>query len=127
MRYLKKFNESIDILYYQIDDNDELFDGLYKLIDVKIFNEIKSRLIPTRHNDIFYIKHTNKYKQNQFNNNPFGQIDIDLDDNTSDDYIEILLTDDEWFVVSDYHNNLYYKCDQVEGLLQLLKDKEIIE
>ena len=39
--------------------------------------------------------------------------------------IQIESLEDEWFLVY-INNSEYYKCDRIDGLLKLLKDKELI-
>lgn len=41
--------------------------------------------------------------------------------------IEILEFDDEWFVVRIREKNLFWKCDQWEGVVQLFKDLNLTD
>ena len=41
-------------------------------------------------------------------------------------WLNILECEDEWFIVSCYNNDNYYKCDQIDGVLYFLKDKGFI-
>ena len=59
----------------------------------------------------------------------YGSIYIDLKKvNGEEDqpFIEIIKLEDDWFYVKDYHEITYYKCDQWDGVLKLLKDIHII-
>jgi hypothetical protein len=44
-----------------------------------------------------------------------------------DDDYSICQLGDEYFIVICYQDNTYWKCDQFEGLVELLKDKGIIK
>ncbi len=115
MIYLKKFNESINHEFYHEITHDGFWNNNVKVIncdasDMNILSKCLSDLYLGKNileksdviTGIFYIN-----KQG---------------------YSSILIkkTEDEWYYVrisgsTDY----YYKCDQIEGVLQLLKDKRI--
>lgn len=46
------------------------------------------------------------------------------------EYFEILTLGDEWYIIevmTDTHYlNLYYKCDTIDGIIQYLKDEDLI-
>jgi hypothetical protein len=119
MKYLKKFNESSSE-YYQIIDQSEWKDDIfYKSIhfEKKYIDEIKNRL-------------KTEYKLTQ----PTSWI-IEIVHYKWNNYI-ISQCQDEWFYAREdvedemsnsYGTNTYYKCDQFEGLLKLLKDNNAIE
>jgi len=120
MKYLKKFNESSNE-YYQTSEYNEWIDVIYSKsveFEQKYVDEIKSRL------------KTEYYRINQHSN--FIEIVYDRWSN-----YEIGQAQDEWFyvrkevqdIMSGPYNEsyVYYKCDQLEGLLKFLKDYNVIE
>ena len=119
MKYLKKFNESSNE-YYQIVDYDEWIDAIFSKIihfEERYIDEIENRL-RTEYKVIRpganYIEIVH-YKWNNY---------------------EICQAHDEWFYAREevqdtmsnsYGSITYYKCDQFDGLLKLLKDNNVIE
>jgi hypothetical protein len=51
-----------------------------------------------------------------------------LSTNGGDSSVSIYSLGDEWYFVSIYNDDIfnYYKCDQKEGLLKLISDKDEI-
>ena len=43
-----------------------------------------------------------------------------------DELLEIYECENEWFMINDYKNYEYYKCDQIDGLIYCLKNKGFI-
>lgn len=39
----------------------------------------------------------------------------------SDYYFRLIELEDEWFLVDDLINDIYYKCDQLDGVIECLK------
>ena len=135
MKYLKRFNESNQEFYYQVDGINK--DNKRRIsMDRSIISQIESRLLP-----IFYIK-PELYMTNP-NDRYFFEPPMKFDDiyasiyYTGDFYVDIFPLDDEYFDVEildtrleqygkTRFNSVYYRCDQLEGLLKFLKDENII-
>lgn len=114
---LKLFEEyNNDKNYYQtIDSYDDFSEAEYDRIKMsdKTINKIKQAFVGwdievgafTLKNEFIYLM---KY-----------------DESTQIKLIEI---EDEYFycLITDFDKDIYYKCDQLEGLLKLFKDKGII-
>lgn len=119
MKHLKIFEEYTTKLYIPIDD--EQFQQMGNMgityFPIHVLKEL-SQLLGNKfdHNIPSYIvsKDVNILRIN-INSNDIG--------------IVIYHTEDDWFYVDDsiIDNDPYYKCDGFEGLLQLLKDKNVIE
>ena len=149
MKYLKQFegygNESNfyeEITDEQWDQVEE--DGKWEDIDSRSVTKLKSVL-----EDLS--KMNPKYKKIEYSKVENGAYQIAyvydylqyVDNSTSEEYDEILMglaDDDWWYVYLNYFtwrtsksgvkyiqgNRQYYKCDQMEGIFKLLKDKELM-
>ena len=119
MKHLKKFNESSNEYYQSVDYNDWV-DAIFSksvTFEQKYVDDIKNRL-------------KTGYRINQSGN--FIEIVYDRWSN-----YEIGQAQDEWFflrkevqdIMSGPYNEsyVYYKCDQLEGLLKFLKDYNVIK
>ena len=122
MRYLKLFEDIEDKLWREITKNE------YEDIDIVLFQENKQEeilsLIQNQiDNDEIRIDVQNTsalmlkyFKARVHRNSPYYLI------------ITIEMCDDYWYTVcieEDYP--IYYKCDDIIGVKQLLKDKDIID
>jgi len=119
MKYLRVFEGFVGD-YYQKVDNEEYWDNLAERLEMSsnLIDKIR-KLFPGC--EVYLI--------------PFFELESDLDYITSDgdlcikikDFMTIRLyeVDDEYFYVN-VNDESYYKCDQFEGLVKLLVDKNII-
>ena len=121
MKWLKRFNESIE-------------EKLYKEINEYEFEEECLDVNTSRYKEDF----TNQ--EIQFIEQMSKDMGYHLDMNEDwfnlykyegdDPFLECSKTIDEWFYVSHSYVHWeceYYKCDSWEGLLQFLKEKEILK
>jgi hypothetical protein len=127
MRHLKVFNENnSDQFYTEIGKPSEarFANAAIDAIDFNVynFNLIKNHLKP----DV-KIKLLKKLLLTEFDKIYVPATDL-VKIITKNISIDIYETDDEWFYVVYNHVSTpikYYKCDQIEGVLKLLKDKNI--
>ena len=129
MKHIKHFNESFDsILQHGISeiDYDEMVDYRFDRIEISqsIVDKLNSALEKT---SIFY-------SANFFECDVDSKIRFELEDTKTELYpilldvsnkpinLSIYQLEDEWFLVSDNRDNdHYYKCDQLDCLVELLK------
>ena len=136
MKYLKQF-EGYDSSYYEVitlNQWDEVsYDNKWISIDTRSFIELKSVLEDLSKMNPKYEKISDSEK---------GKLSYSITYRYGDDYDEILmgLADDIvyiWYIFLAQYTKKddgnytkfqaeYYKCDQIEGVFQLLKDKEIM-
>jgi hypothetical protein len=137
MIYLKRFNESSSEYYTQMDE-DDFFELHYIDVNLKYFEDIKKYKISQ---NVKYKKDPESDDQQmiikaggqnfKFKNQSERSKMVDSNPGYFIEF-EIYEMSDEWFVVClfDYANKgdeYYYKCDQWDGVIQLLKDKKIIK
>ena len=119
MKYLRKFNESSSEYYEEIENTYLICDffkdaaGVFgSTFDIKkrYVDEIKQRLVT----DDYQIK-------------KYGYF-IRINSNESNYNYEIGQDNDEWFYVqvTIKFRDVYYKCDQFEGLIKFLEDFHVI-
>lgn len=114
MKYLKRFNENSNNDYYA-ECNIDIFNGIVEksiTIPQNIYDKLRVLTMPNYNIDL---------EQNSTLICIYGH-----DYNGFISYVE-----DEWFYVSiiekdSNEDRMRYKCDGLEGLLKLLKDKNII-
>lgn len=117
MRYLKRFNESLNEYFTEITSEDA-YDLLLTSEDMSndLFNKIK-QLIDSKGFKVE--KHLSSYCQTR---------GIWIDDmRDGDNYYTIEVIKDEYFIFLYGYTDTYYKCDQFEGLIELLKYYNIIK
>jgi len=118
MKHLKTYNENnSDQFYTEIDKPSEI-DAIN--FNISNFNLIKNHLKP----DV-RIKLSINYRVNSYHVKFLTELVKIITKNIT---IDIYETDDEWFYVVYNHVSTpikYYKCDQIDGVLKLLKDKNI--
>jgi hypothetical protein len=125
MKYLKLFENFSDKLYSEIDVQEWISDLAKRKtfpINQNLANQIIDRL---------------KSGWKKSNSKPTGgksradSFSLICDDNR---YINITYSDDEWWYCQHYNSKIrmidlrftYYKCDDMDGFIQLLQDLEII-
>ena len=116
MKYLKRFNESTEKLYWEIPFDDEYYNDL-PTVD---FNPNYAKNII----DNLDSSWTGKLLRH-------GGVWLDLSTNSGDKSMAIFQTDDDYFmcdyVGGDSDDDMkIYQCDTFEGLLQLLKSEDIL-
>jgi len=138
MKYLKPFYESTNEFYHEIDENEEVIQTLMqfyvKYIDIKKkhFEELKK--YTELSNTIKYVKDPESDDKQMIIVNLVPKEKYIPQKRVIE--FEIYEMMDEWFVVCfyNYHpgkficsTTNYFKCDQFEGVIKLLKDKKIIK
>lgn len=127
MKYLKKFNESDKSEYYI-----EYVDGYYNQSE-----EIKKDIVNISEHSVNYFTKLFSHKNIKINKNQlnYGRLHLSIKDNTGNICnLVIIELKDEYYIV---HPNQYsssgdikvpnvYKCDQMEGVKELLTDLDII-
>lgn len=128
MIYLKQFNENKKLYqevdmdeYYNISDNT----NNTVVISKKTFKEIE-KIFP---GDLYitnrYVYPTNKEVMNNSKNPISSIVKITNDKRLWKDgiNIEIVLDNDYWFwiFIESQNVSLYYKCDDIEGMIELFK------
>ena len=114
MKYLKLF-ENHNEYYFEIGDSD--LDNLR----FAFFKESDIELIKKHCEGRFKVVHTDKFILDLYEDNS----SLIWSSNRWLYRIQIESLEDEWFLVY-INNSEYYKCDRIDGLLKLLKDKELI-
>jgi len=124
MKYLKIFEEFGEKLYRLMSDEELENLGIEThaiAMDISKnpnFKEFTNKEI-NRIQRVRYIKVSNDNRELYFTKSS-GHIE----------YVEILTLGDEWYIIevmTDTHDlNLYYKCDTIDGIIQYLKDEDLI-
>jgi hypothetical protein len=108
-------------------------DEYYTNIDIATYDELVSNTIDMSDRDIEIITKNLKYEWRQDK-----ALLIYPDPNNKSVWVLIIELEDDWFLV-DFNltyrvgvnwgpfNRTLYKCDQIEGLLKLLKDKDYLK
>lgn len=135
MRYLKLFKESNNEYYFDIKSQS----GLDLIGSISVSMSQKSQMAISNLNwnckDVKKKKLEGNPKSSFYVQSAIGIGHIFLDITLIPTFInlEIVEIEDEWFIVRIHNQgNKYskplqtYKCDQLDGLIQLLKDKELI-
>ena len=137
MIYLKRFNENNKSDYYNQMEEDDFYQIHFIKVDRKYLEQLKKE--KTNHN-IKYVRDPDSDEQQMIivgetPNSKFksqSQRSSYLSDKP--EYLlefEIYEMSDEWFVVCilniETFAYTYYKCDQWDGVIQLLKDKKLIQ
>lgn len=117
MRYLKSFNESLNEYFHEIT-SDDAYDILLTSEDMSksLFIKIKSLISLDRFKVMRHISNNVK---------TVGVFIDDMDDD--DNHYTIEMLKDEYFIFKYCYTDTYYKCDQFEGLIEVLKYYEIIK
>lgn len=124
MKHLRRFNESSTELYKKIDYteyDDKVNDDKWIEFDKNVYDKIQSMI------DMEFIC-IDDYETSLENIIDDRSISIYTIYN---DTFTMFQTDDEWFYVQyvdkgKHSTHYYYKCDGLEGLIQVLKIHEII-
>ncbi len=133
MKYLRKFNESNSNEYYE-QISDEEYESFiinptfhpFSDSDISIINKIFDKAKKTYPNI--------KYKVNLSIDNRTKEIinqyiEINNTENIGITYGKFFSLKDEWYfgyIILDNRSVENYKCDQLDGLIKLLKDKKLI-
>jgi DUF438 domain-containing protein len=137
MKHLKRFNENAEEekLYHEID-SDEYTNDVILVNTMKptenFTKEERDYIQEMSDKKGYYIQFSDNWKpmgQNIPNPEKYNYFFNLYNRKYDDPFIECRKTEDEWFYVaySRVHwEGDYYKCDQFEGLVQFLKDKQII-
>lgn|SRR5574343_486845 len=114
MKYLRKFENIDNQLYYGISYN-EFLD--YSVCNVYFPRKSVEEIAP-RLKDKFYISYSSS-TYIKINNTDVSSYDFEC---------VIYQCDDEYFNIEYNSEGLYlfYRCDEMDGLLQFLKDENII-
>lgn len=116
MRYLKRFNESNSEEYYQVIPHEDYFDHFdWEPFDNKEFDKIS---------ELSYLNKSGDMKV-EFDEDCEPRSEIVISSKNGNQSIHIFKCTDEWYYVkySAFDNSIdFYKCDQFEGLINLLKD-----
>ena len=123
MKYLKRFNESTEKLYWEIPFDDEYYNDL-PTVD---FNPNYAKNII----DNLDSSWTGKLLRHGYYPDSEGGVWLDLSTNSGDKSMAIFQTDDDYFmcdyVGGDSDDDMkIYQCDAFDGLLQLLKSEDIL-
>jgi len=128
MKWIKHFENWInESLYWNTDDwyiEDDDTHGVEVKIDSNVIFTIQSNLLPGFYLDL--------PKEESPLYNKLLRINYE-----GDFYVDIVQTKDEWFFIEYLNtrdksygktmfNSSYFKCDGLDGLLEFLKDEEII-
>ncbi len=126
MKYIKEYNHEF---YYEVSRS-EFIDFERSLISEKDYRKIESFI--EQINPLISNTPNIPSKIDLFDKYPDGKYDmIDFEDD-DEVIINVQTTKDEWFlcIIGDINSvkngsMRYYKCDQLEGLFKLIKDKYI--
>lgn len=142
MKHIKPFLESNNEYYQELDqaqfikyikDYDKRipFDkNTYEKIKSLFSTDIENKnLPPLLHKSISFSRtYLPMFSiPSSLNNGEQWDIRITKSSRWESESIDIVMTDDEWFYLLDGKHNKYYRCDQFEGLMELLKDKNILK
>lgn len=126
MKYLRKFNESNS--FYSTLSYSEMEN--LRSYNRELFTDNEVNLIISKLNNFFYHIH-HKIEKNK----RIGVEIIEINDKSygpSDTKLYISKYEDEWYSIEYYkavnlkYAKTYYKCDQLDGLIEFLKDKKVI-
>ncbi len=123
MKYIKLFIENLNNEYYQ-----EISEDIYYECNNIVFNtDDANRIIDLFRMHKIYVYNYQSWdliKNTNDNLNDTVVIRIDIYHTV----VKILSLVDEWFIVSIYNRGKthVYKCDQMDGLIKCLKDKNLI-
>jgi hypothetical protein len=127
MKHIKTWH-SMNVLFEGFNT-----DEYYTNIDIATYDELVSNTIDMSDRDIEIITKNLKYEWRQDK-----ALLIYPDPNNKSVWVLIIELEDDWFLV-DFNltyrvgvnwgpfNRTLYKCDQIEGLLKLLKDKDYLK
>lgn len=114
MKYLKSYNESTSVLYTEIPENE--YDELqYVGVTIEFYNSELDKIRESLKSKRFL----------EINKGLLGCIDIQYHDETRNE-VYISKHEDEWYIVWHLRGkyspkkSTHYKCDQIEGLVNLL-------
>jgi hypothetical protein len=129
MRHIKLFEIFGKDDYYSESSGEEFIN--LELVDAS--KEVYDKLIEMRDRKVWGIYRVGNIIVRRMGRESFISINIWRVDEQTDETIvwRIWECSDEWFFVevrdTQSSISLYYKCDQFEGLVELLKDKGIIK
>jgi len=117
------FEEFGDRYYEEINQLEYETMDVVRIVDFSKMKEAKRLLIPN-----LLMAHTKSIGSigNMWSDKNKGVFLI-TPDNPKFLNIEILEFDDEWFVVRNPENYLFWKCDQWEGVVQLFTDLNLTD
>ena len=109
MRYIKEYNEEkyyerISKYQFDIDITKSIEFSNSEISKIETYVNVKPKVgnhPPSTGNTIYYLYSTER---------------------SITHIMYIIKTEDEWFYLDDCRTGLFYKCDQMEGLIQLLGD-----
>ena len=128
MKYLRKFNESeeTDKLYHEIVGGREEFESEEHAYADLSKSEALYELFEDQEGVVPKIVYYGEDREKK-------ALDLEIDrEGSVIKGVEIFELDDEWYVVmfdkddGDDRWERWYKCDQYDGLMQLLNDKSVI-
>jgi hypothetical protein len=142
MKYLKKFNESINNDYYQKISHSEYLSLLDRRMNDNeediIGKRVKERT-PITMKDIFQSMCPYSEKETKAISKASKKSGLEFDDDDMGFSSEITLCknsvvivsidkiSDEWYLASIGDDNLFYKCDQLEGLVKFIETEKAIK
>lgn len=125
MKYLKRFNENSSILYEKIYEQEYNNNKEHRWVDFD--RNLYSKLEEYLYEGKWYLNYL-------YTGNLDGEKELYLQSDDTEDTCYIYETSDEWFYVCYTEvkkqrriSENFYKCDQTEGLLQVLKIYDIIK
>jgi len=120
---IRMFEEFGDRYYEEINQLEYETMDVVRIVDFSKMKEAKRLLIPN-----LLMAHTKSIGSigNMWSDKNKGVFLI-TPDNPKFLNIEILEFDDEWFVVRNPENYLFWKCDQWEGVVQLFTDLNLTD
>jgi len=126
MRHLKLFEGYLDKYYTEITES-EFCEGAYS-------DNLVRRDVLTRNEKLCILKGLKPEYSCDFGDGKEYTFSADIMVRGKISKCVIQKSDDEWFYVAFSKNNInsyrdadHYKCDQFEGVIRLLKDKEILD
>jgi hypothetical protein len=136
MRYLKEYNDYNSDFYHEItpDENAEYWNSIYRQvgIDDGLYNRDKvefSKRIPNFSKEEIDYLLDRGFKLDKSLNIDWKHLMTKFDDDSGNHYY-IYKGLDEWYLFWDYKYlrnppNIYYKCDQWDGLIKFLNDNNL--
>jgi len=143
MKHIRKFNESTEKLYKEIDEDDLSVIGIYLYKDEPARLETISKIwADFTRKELDIIKKYTPLNVRKHIVCPIGQTDkhfIEIKSSKPNIYLSIVKIIDDWFFVTvgayiednysltqfvpgSEEEDIFFKCDSIEGLEQLLKD-----